>query len=414
MNRTADHAETEASSRAAVVRMAYGYMGSQIIRTAVELRLPDLLRDKPRDIDDLAGATGTHTPSLRRLVRALVTLELLSEAEPGRFGPAPLGRFLAEDRDHSLRMISRLFTGGEFWDSWLCLTHSIETGRAAFAEVHGTSFYDYVGAHPDYVVLFGGAMAENARFEAPRIAAAHGFGDYRTILDVGGGDGTPLSRILSENPRARGVVLETSQVAEQARALIEERGLSGRCEVVEGDFFEGVPPGADAYLLKSVVHNWSEESCVRILRNCRSAMGEGSRLLLVEPVLSERAAPGAEMALESALSDLNLRVLDRLVAHFERVLPDPYLLHATAENSEYAHWIVAGTVGFRLRVDRFEAKEKMNQDEPEESINKIIGHLVEPGPYASPESAARMARVNGMEHPRGRPTGAPDDVETQR
>ncbi|SIO88746.1 FMN-binding negative transcriptional regulator [Nocardiopsis sp. JB363] len=110
----------------------------------------------------------------------------------------------------------------------------------------------------------------------------------------------------------------------------------------------------------------------------------------------------------------NLRVLDRLVAHFERVLPDPHLLHATAENSEYAHRIVTGTVGFRLRVDRVEAKEKMNQDKPEESINKIIGHLVEPGPYNNPALAARMARVNGMEHPQGRPAGAPEDASTRR
>lgn len=110
----------------------------------------------------------------------------------------------------------------------------------------------------------------------------------------------------------------------------------------------------------------------------------------------------------------NLRVLDRLVARFEQVLPDPHLLHATVENSDFAHLMVTGTVGFRLRVDRVEAKEKMNQDKPEESINKIIGHLVEPGPYNNPALAARMARVNGMEHPQGRPAGAPEDASTRR
>ncbi|MFF8765883.1 methyltransferase [Nocardiopsis dassonvillei] len=305
MNRTDD----TGAARAAMVRMIYAYMGSQIIRTAVELRVPDFLRDKTRDVGEITEATGAHPHAVHRLLRALVTLDLLTEPEPGRFALAPLGDFLTGDGDHSLRMITRLFTGSEFWDSWRHLTHSIETGRAAFDEVHGQSFYEYLGASPEYAELFSAAMAENARFEAPRIATAHDFGRYRTIVDVGGGDGSLLAGILAENPHVRGVVLETPRVAEQARALLDDLGLGWRCEVVEGDFFEGVPPGADAYVLKSVVRNWDEESCARILRNCRSAMGEGGHLLLVEPVLPERTDPRAEMALESALSDLNMLVL---------------------------------------------------------------------------------------------------------
>ncbi|GAA4947577.1 methyltransferase [Streptomonospora halophila] len=315
----------EAAARAAAVRTIYGYMSSQIIRTAEELRIPDLVRDRPLDVGEIADATGAHARSLHRLLRALVTLEVLTEPEAGLFGPGPRGGFLADGGEHSLRSITRLFTGAEFADSWRELRHSVMTGRAAFDRVHGTSFYEYLGAESEFARLFGEAMAENARFEAPRIVAAHDFGRYSSIVDVGGGDGSLLTAVLAANVETAGTLLETPEAAEQARVLVEKRGLSGRCEVVEGDFFARVPPGAQAYLLKSVVHNWNDDACVRILRTCRHAMRSDGRLLLIEPVLSERTDPDADMALESALSDVNMLVLtaggvERTRAEFEGVL----------------------------------------------------------------------------------------------
>ncbi|KUF19189.1 methyltransferase [Streptomyces silvensis] len=305
--RTVETTADDAATRALLVRMAYGYMTSQAIHTAVRLRVPELLGDGERDSVELALLTGTHAPSLHRLLRALTAFGVLRETAPGRFANAPTGALLAPSAPGHLADITRLFCGQEFWSSWSRLTHSITTGEAAFDTVYGTDFYDHVARHPEFAQLFGDAMAANAAFEAPFVVAGFDFSPYRTLVDVGGGDGTLLAAILSAHPEGRGVVLETPAMAVQAREKLAAAGLAARAEVVPGDFFDQVPVGGEGYLLKSVLHNWDDERCVGILRRCREAMEETGTLLVVEPVLPDTARES--VCVESAFSDLNMLVL---------------------------------------------------------------------------------------------------------
>ncbi|MET9297500.1 methyltransferase [Streptomyces sp. NPDC003077] len=295
------------ATRALMVRMTYGYMTSQMIHTAVELRIPELLRAGPRRSDELAALTDTHPPSLYRLLRSLATFGVLLETDPGRFALAPAGTPLDPCAEGGIDAITRLFCGEQVWRSWGRLAYSIRTGRAAFEAVHDRDFYAYVSEDSDFARTFRDAMAENASFEAPFIVAAHDFGQYRTIVDVGGGDGTLLSAVLAEHEKVRGIVLETPAMADVARERIARAGLAERCEVVAGDFFDAVPDEGDAYLIKSVLHNWDDERCVALLRSCRAAMGPQDRLLVLEPVLPATAR--AATCVETAFSDLNMLVL---------------------------------------------------------------------------------------------------------
>ncbi|WP_326807031.1 acetylserotonin O-methyltransferase [Streptomyces sp. NBC_01775] len=297
----------DAATRALLVRMTYGYMTSQMIRTAVELRVPELLRDGPRGSDELAALTGAHPPSLYRLLRSLAAFGILTEPEPRTFATAPAGALLDSSSPGHLTDIVRLFCGEEFWQSWGRLTHSITTGEAAFDTLHGTDFYSYVARNPHFAQVFRDAMGTNAAFEAPYIVAGYDFSPYGTLVDVGGGDGTLLAAILRETPGQRGVVLETPAMAGQAREQLAGAGLAGRTEVVEGDFFDKVPEGGDGYLLKSVLHNWDDERAVALLRTCREAVGEADRLLVLEPVLPVTARES--VCVETAFSDVNMLVL---------------------------------------------------------------------------------------------------------
>jgi len=327
--------EVDPDARAQLIRLTYGYMASRMIHTAVRLGLPDLLDGTAYDSAELAELTGTHAPSLHRLLRALASLGLLAEPEPGRFVLAGLGLPLSRRAGDRTTALTELFLSDEFWVSWQHLEHSIRTGEAAFEHVHGSSFFAYLDEHPQLLGTFNDAMAENARFEAPRFVAGFDFGRFATLLDIGGGNGALLHAILAAHPASRGIIFETPSVAEQARAATEAAGLTGRCEVISGDFFAAVPAAADAVLLKSVMHNWDDDRCVAILRNCRPAVRPGGRLLLLEPVLPARMQ--SQTCVESVLSDVNMLALtaggfERTEASFRQILDAAgYALHAISD-----------------------------------------------------------------------------------
>jgi SAM-dependent methyltransferase len=323
MTTTPQRVPVQPETRSRLVRLVYGYMAAQMVHTAVRLGIPDLLDAGPRDSAELAAETGAHQPSLHRLLRALASFGVLTEPEPGRFGLADLAIPLTRHAEDRFSALTRLFCSPEFWRSWTELEHSIRTGGAAFEHVYGVPFFQYLTNTPDLLATFNEAMAENAHFEAPRFVSGYDFGRYDSIVDIGGGNGTLLHAILDAHPAMRGVILETPAVAEQARAATEAAGLSARCEVVAGDFFAAVPAGAQALLLKSVIHNWDDERCVTILRNCRAAVRPDGVLLVLEPVLPARMESAT--CVETVMSDLNMLTLtsggfERTEADFHRVL----------------------------------------------------------------------------------------------
>jgi hypothetical protein len=284
-------------------RLVTGYQVTQAIHVAAKLGLADLLADGPRSSDDLAAATGTHPEALYRLLRALAGVGVFREEEERRFGLTELGAGLRADAPDSLAGWAAFVGEPYHRQAWGALEHSVRTGANAFRHVHGTDSWSFREHHPDLSAGFDRAMADLARQVAGAVLAAYDFGRFGTIVDVGGGTGAFLAAILARHPATRGVLFDQPHVVAGAPPVLAAAGVADRCAVVAGSFFETVPAGGDACLLKAILHDWEDEQCVEILRVCRRAMAEGAALLVVERELGPpNAAP------DGKFSDLNMLV----------------------------------------------------------------------------------------------------------
>jgi hypothetical protein len=268
-----------------LLRMAEGLGMAQAIQLAVQVGVADVLGDGPRDIADLARDTGTHPDALRRLLRVLAGAGLFTETEPGRFALTEAGARLRGNHPQSLRswvgfqaMLNTVYTAAAY---------SIRTGKPTFDRVYDAPIFQDLAQHGERGRLFHAAMAEHSRLMGSALAAGYPLGDARLIVDVGGGDGSLLSVLLDTYPDAAGVVYDLPEVADVARERIAAEGLETRCTAVGGDFLTEVPAGGDIYLLKGILHNWSDADALTLLRNCRTAMGTRGRLLMIEAVVPD-------------------------------------------------------------------------------------------------------------------------------
>jgi hypothetical protein len=303
-----------------------GSWKTQALYVAAELRLADLLAAGPQTSTALASAAGTHQPSLHRLLRALSTLGLCLEQDDGRFALTPLGQLLQEDSPHSLRACT-LWWGKHLWPVWGNLLYSVMTGKSARTLLLGTVGFEHLEKDPEAAATFYRVTIELTRQTAELLLQAYDFSGFGRIVDVGGGHGELLARILRANPKAAGVLFDLPVAVEGATKAFQQNhpGLLERCAFVAGDFFEGLPAGADAYLLKSVLHDWDDEQCARILANCRRAMAEQARLLIIEPILPSRSEA---TALQATLSQHDLTMLAALGAQERRESAFSALLQA--------------------------------------------------------------------------------------
>jgi hypothetical protein len=293
--------------QAVLYYLGTGHYLSRAIYLAAKLGVADVLAGGPRSADDLARATETHAPSLRRVMRLLASAGVFAETADGRFELTPVGDCLRADSPGSIRAGALLFTGPMIFAAWGDLAHSVATGECAIPHVFGTDSFGYFQKHPDEGAVFDQAMAGFTAMAAVAVAAAYDLSPFRSFVDVGGGNGTLALGLLRANPALCGTVFDLPRLAESARREIAAAGMTARCEFVAGDFFEAVPSGADAYVLKHVIHDWDDAGATRILECCRRAMDLRSKLLLVESVYPERidqsiAARGA------ALNDVNMLV----------------------------------------------------------------------------------------------------------
>lgn len=282
----------------ALLGMADQLIPTRALQIAAELGVADLLAEGPRPCADLAEATGTDADALHRMLRLLASRGVFQESEPGVFGLTRLGGPLRSDHPATVRSVlvmdstvAPLVFGG--------VEHSLRTGEPTFPTVAGEDFYDYLEHHPEDGRVFDRAMDDLTRLTAPAVLDAHDFSGAGLVVDVGGGSGTFMSALLRRHPDVTGLILDTPRVAEVAAERIRAEGLDDRCSAVGGDFFEEVPGDGDVYVLKWVLHNWSDERAARILSSCRRAMHPRARLLDIELVLPEGDAehPGKSMDL---------------------------------------------------------------------------------------------------------------------
>jgi ubiquinone/menaquinone biosynthesis C-methylase UbiE len=293
--------------RGAPPRLVYSWLAgawvTQSMAVVARLEIADRLKSGPKRCEELAAETGTHAPSLYRVMRALASLGLFSEDGRGRFATTRLGRCLERDAPDSIHPMA-LMVGSEWhWQAWGKLFHTVQTGETAFSHVTGAEAYDYFAQHPADGEVFSAHIEAYAQ-QAALAAASYDFTGLHTVVDVGGGYGAVITAVLCANPELRGILLDLPDVVEGARPRIAASGLAERCELVSGSFFDGVPDGGDVYLLSSIIHNWDDERAIEILRRCRGVIGSAGRLLLVELVIPPGNTPA-----DGKLLDLQMMVI---------------------------------------------------------------------------------------------------------
>jgi ubiquinone/menaquinone biosynthesis C-methylase UbiE len=278
----------------------------QVVCVAADLGLADLLSKGAKNADTLACMTQCHAPSLKRLMRALCAMGFCSQNSDGAFTLTELGHTLRADSETSLRSWT-LWSGHHMWPVWGALGYSVRSGENARKLFTGMNGFEHLDRDENVAAVFNSAMAEMTRLVARDLIATYDFSGMSTVVDVGGGYGALMLAILDANPHVHGTVFDRPHALTHGAARLAERGLTGRCEFVAGDFFQSVPAGADAYLLKSILHDWDDGDAAAILRNCRIAIPAHGRLLVVERTLPERfEATASHQAL--ARADLNMLV----------------------------------------------------------------------------------------------------------
>lgn len=276
---------------AQLLQLAFGPMLAQALYVAAKLNVADLLAEKPLPINELAARTETHERSLYRILRSLTAVGVFAETEPKVFALNPAAELLRSDIPHSMRS-GVLFMGAEWhWRVWNNMLYSAKTGKPAWGYVHGAEVFDYFAANPEAAEVFNGAMTDMSMGIAPLITDAYDFTAFTRLVDIAGGHGYMLAQALKSAPALEGVLFDVQAVVDGAAALLENEGVADRVEKVSGDFFAAVPAGADAYMMKHIIHDWDDERAAKILSNIQAVMADGAKVLIIETVVPATSEP---------------------------------------------------------------------------------------------------------------------------
>ena len=287
-----------------VRNLLMGFVVSRALQVAAELGLADALADGPKDRDALAREVGAHADTLHRLMRALASFGVFEQLPDGRFANTAHSECLRNDAPGSLHGLARMYGGSPLWQAWAGLEHSVRHGESSFTHVHGSPVFEYLAAHPESARRFDDGMVSSSRLMNDALVEAYEWSEFATLVDVAGGVGSTLAAILRANPRIQGVLFDLPHVIERGRDYLVQQGVAARCRTETGSFFDTVPAGADSYFMKHIIHDWDDEDCLRILRNCRAAMPDHAKLLVCEKVVP----PGNEPSVAKTI-DLVMLVL---------------------------------------------------------------------------------------------------------
>jgi cyclopropane fatty-acyl-phospholipid synthase-like methyltransferase len=302
-----------------MLQIISGFWTSRAVYVIAKLGIPDLLKSGPKTAEELAETTKMHAPSLYRLLRALASVGVLSAEKDDRFALTPLSETLVTDAPGSLRWFAISELGQEHYPAWGNLMHSVKTGEIAFDNFFGVDIWKYFQQNPEDAAVFNNSMSSVTAATNEAITSLYDFSRFNKVVDVGGGHGGLITSILKTRPEMNSVLFDAPEVIDGARPKLEAAGLADRCETVAGDFFQAVPEGGDAYIMKWIIHDWDDERAIRILKNCRSRMQPDGRLILVDCVVPETDEPHF-----SKFIDLNMLVMtggkERTAKEFEELL----------------------------------------------------------------------------------------------
>jgi SAM-dependent methyltransferase len=274
--------------RETLTNLIAGHVPARAVQAAAELGLADLIANGATSAESLAEAVGADVGVFARFMRYLVSLGLFDQSENG-YALTAMGDLLRSDAAGTLRPIARLSM--HTYPAWIELLHSVRTGEPGYRQYFGRPLFDHIAEVPDIAAIFDAAMTAVHGPETAAMLDAFDFSDIGRLVDVGGGNGTLLMATLARHPAMRGVLFDLPHVAERAEAEIKAAGFGDRCETVGGSFFEAVPGGADAILLRHIVHDWADADAVRILGTCARALAPDGRVLVVEMLVPEDNEP---------------------------------------------------------------------------------------------------------------------------
>lgn len=279
---------TEATSPSAfLTQIMLGSLATQAVYVAATLGIADLLVDGPKSVEELARARNAHAPSLYRILRALASIGIFAEQDNQVFGLTPTAQPLRSDVPNSLRDVAMFWGADWHWEVWGQTLYSVRTGKPAWSQVHGEEVFSYFENNPEAGRIFNRAMSSLSGLATEAVLDAYDFSEIETLVDIAGGEGRLLTGILATYPKLRGVLFDLPYVIDDAREQVAETRVNDRVEFVSGDFFASVPAGADAYILKSIIHDWDDERALTILKNIRRALKPGGRVLLVEAIIAD-------------------------------------------------------------------------------------------------------------------------------
>lgn len=249
-----------------------------------QMGIPDLVEAGPKSAKELASQIGADPEALHRLMRATASVGVLSEGPDGKFSETPMSAVLRSNGKPSLRALAMM--GGREWHGrgWSRLEYCVRTGKQALEQIYGAPIFEYFKQHPEEWQIFNDAMTSISAGDSPAVADAYSFEGIHSIVDVGGGHGLLLATILERNPQMKGTLYDEPQVVEGAKNG-PLKPLMERCTLASGDMFSSVPAGADAYIMKHIIHDWPDELCIKILKACRKGVNPGGKLLVVDDVI---------------------------------------------------------------------------------------------------------------------------------
>jgi hypothetical protein len=267
-----------------IMQLLNGAHVAGAVSCLAELGIPDLLEAGPKSAEELAGQTGTNPQALYRLMRATACVGVLAEGPEGTFSETPMSAVLRSNANPTLRALAIM--GGREWHGrgWSRLEYCVRTGKQALDQVYGVHIFEYLKQNPEEAQIFNDTMTALSGIDGPAVAAAYSFDGIHSVVDVGGGHGLLLATILARNPHLKGTLYEVPHVVEGCRNG-PLTPVMERCTLVSGDMFSSVPAGADAYIMKHIIHDWPDDLCVKILTACRKGVNPGGKLLVVDNVI---------------------------------------------------------------------------------------------------------------------------------
>jgi hypothetical protein len=277
--------QNELPPEAVMMQMISGKFVTVMLYVVAELKIADLVAEGPRSVADLAKETGANERSIYRILRALSSIGTFTETEDGVFGSTPTSDVLRSGVPGSMREMA-IWIGCPFHNTaWSDIMPGVMSGGSNFSQRFGINVFEHMNENPKDLAIFQNAMTGFSGISAQWVVDAYDFSGASKVVDVGGGNGLLVSKILAANPSLQGILYDLPQVVAGAPDVLNAEGVADRCETIGGSFFEGVPKGADAYVLKHIIHDWDDERNKIVLDHCREAMNDGGKVVVVDMVI---------------------------------------------------------------------------------------------------------------------------------